>query len=70
MWFNVFEYWPTTDWLTKTTSLTVIRLRPGTRLPVQVGIYGLDKGAVHPEVCWEWINFLVQRGVAPQDELP
>ncbi len=70
MWFNMFNYWPTADWLTKTTGVTVIHLRSGTRLPVQVGIYGLDKGAMYPLACWQWIRFLAQQGVAPQDELP
>ncbi|MCX7683381.1 MAG: extracellular solute-binding protein, partial [Anaerolineae bacterium] len=76
VWFDLFDYLSPGFGPIGTAEgplepgVTVIRLRPGTRLPVRVGIYGLDREAAHPQACWEWINFLAQQGVTPQHELP
>ena len=69
MWFNLFGSRPGEEQIAG-VDVTPIRLQPGTALPVQLGVLGLVKDAKQPQACWEWINFLVQQGVRPDDELP
>jgi len=69
MWFDVFNYWPADAGESRMLA-TPIQLRVGTTLPTQVSALGLTPDTIRPEFCWEWITFLVQRGVSPDDELP
>ncbi len=69
MWFEVFNYWSINP-RPADTGVTAIQLRPGTTLPVQVEMFGLAAGSQQPQLCWEWINFLVQQGVCAPDGLP
>lgn len=69
MWLNLFDSFPGAP-VMPGAATTPIRLRSGTALPIYLGVGGITRVALQPVGCWEWLNFLAQRGIRPRDELP
>lgn len=69
MWFSAFTDFQVSESNSNDIASTALRLRAGTRLPLQITAYGITPNVPEPYICWQWIKYLVQQGTSAPGEL-